>query len=84
MKRTVYTWSIKYSVMDRASKSMAGGLNTRRLSRSSDGGPYLNRDNAEAAAKRATIDLTDLHGAGNVDRYTIRAHLAPVAQPAFE
>lgn len=73
--RTVWTWSIPYQV-----KLSAGPY----VARSSDGGPYHDRENAIASAHAARWQLMDLHGKRHVGRYELRTHEAKAAQPTIE
>lgn len=82
-RRTVYTWGIGYRIADKSLKTLSGGLNIRYITRNCDGGPYLSKESAVAAALKARGELMDLHGCANVGRYEIQSHQAPVSQPAF-
>lgn len=74
-KRKVWVWGIGYEV-----KLSAGPW----AARSSDGGPYLYRENAIAAAHVVRWQLMDTHGKKHVGRYELQSVEAPVSQPTIE
>lgn len=73
--RTVYTWSVGYEFQLSAGPWVA---------RSSDGGPYRDKENAHAAAYSARGQLMDRHGKTHVGRFEIQSHQARASQPTIE